>query len=105
MIIAVDFDGTITKEHKYPEVGEIEENTIRVLKKLQEKHVVCLWTCRGGEALEKAVNALKERGVELEWINDTPYSDERRKIIADVYIDDRAFGGITDWNVIEEHLC
>ena len=90
MIIAVDFDGTITKEHKYPEVGEIEDNTIRVLKKLQEKHTICLWTCRGGEALEKAVNALKERDVELEWINDTPYSDERRKIIADLYIDDRA---------------
>ena len=26
-------------------------------------------------------------------------------IAADYYIDDRAFGGITDWDVIEEHLC
>ena len=32
MIIAIDFDGTITKEHKYPEVGEIEERTITILK-------------------------------------------------------------------------
>ena len=39
MIIAIDFDGTITKEHLYPEVGEIEERTIEVLKKLQQKHL------------------------------------------------------------------
>ena len=105
MIIAIDFDGTITKEHKYPEVGEIEERTIEVLKKLQQKHTICLWTCRKGKPLELAVQALKDRGVNIEWINDTPYSDDRRKIIADLYIDDRAFGGITDWDVIEEHLC
>ena len=55
--------------------------------------------------MELAVQALKDRGVNFQWINDTPYSDDRRKIIADLYIDDRAFGGITDWDVIEEHLC
>ena len=27
------------------------------------------------------------------------------KIITDLYIDDRAFGGITNWDVIEEYLC
>lgn len=45
MIIAIDFDGTITKEHRYP------------------------------------------------------------RIAAHYYIDDRAFGGTMDWNIIEEHLC
>ena len=105
MIIAIDFDGTITKEHKYPEVDEIEERTIEVLKKLQQKHTLCLWTCREGKALDAAIKTLKNKGVNIEWINDSPYTTNQRKIIADKYIDDRAFGGITDWDVIEEHLC
>ena len=105
MIIAIDFDGTITKEHRYPEVGEIEEKTIEVLKKLQQKHTLCLWTCREGKALDAAIKTLKNKGVNIEWINDSPYTTNQRKIIADKYIDDRAFGGITDWDVIEEHLC
>ena len=104
-VIAIDFDGTITTDHVYPEVGEIEDRTIEVLKKLKEKHTICLWTCREGKPLQAALDALKKKGVEFEWVNDTPYSDERRKVIADIYIDDRAFGGITDWDVIEEILC
>ena len=45
MIIAIDFDGTITKEHKYPEVGEIEERTIEVLKKLHPDDIKL--NCKG----------------------------------------------------------
>ena len=47
MIIAVDFDGTITYKNAYPDVGEINLKAIDVLKKLQAKgHQLCLWTCR-----------------------------------------------------------
>lgn len=105
MIIAIDFDGTITKDHTYPEIGYIEKRTIEVLKKLQKKHTLCLWTCREGKALTIAVDMLKANGIDIEWINDSPYTTGSRKIVADLYIDDRAFGGITDWDVIEEHLC
>ena len=41
----------------------------------------------------------------FQWINDTHYSDDRRKIIADLCIGDRAFSSITDWDIIEEYLC
>ena len=47
MIIAVDFDGTITYKNAYPEVGEINPRAIEVLRKLQAQgHKLCLWTCR-----------------------------------------------------------
>ena len=106
MIIAIDFDGTMTKDDGvYPEVGTIKPDAIRVLKKLMQKHVCCLWTCRTGSHLQMAIDALKRHEIEFKWINDSPVTDTRRKIIADLYIDDRAFGGITDWDVIEEHLC
>ena len=60
------------------------------------------WTIEHARVL---YNELKNKGVNIEWINDSPYTTNQRKIIADKYIDDRAFGGITDWDVIEEHLC
>ena len=106
MIIAIDCDGTITENDKpYPQVGTIKPEAIPVLKKLMERHTCCLWTCRTGEHLQMAIDALKEHGIVFKWVNDSPVTDTRRKIIADVYIDDRAFGGITDWDVIEEYLC
>ena len=49
MIIAIDFDGTITKEHRYPRIGVVDTKAIEVIKKLKRKHTICLWTCRDGE--------------------------------------------------------
>lgn len=55
MIIAVDFDGTITEPSSKPKTGAIREDVIDVLKRLSKNHKLILWTCREGQDLEEAV--------------------------------------------------
>lgn len=97
-IYAVDFDGVITKEDKFPEIGEI--NTYVIDKLLQLKadgEKLILWTSRNGAPLDRAVNYLKsEFGLEFDAINenipgvvDKFEGPESRKIFADYYIDDK----------------
>lgn len=107
MVIAVDFDGTIV-EHRYPKIGEekpFATETLRML--INERHNLILWTVREGKLLDEAVEWCRKRGVEFWAINrDFPEEDIEknqhfsRKIKADVFIDDRNFGGMVDWGVI-----
>lgn len=106
MIIAVDFDGTIV-EHRYPEIGEERIFAFHTLKKLQEDgHQLILWTYRSGKELNEAVEYCKRNGVEFYAVNknypEEVYNENEasRKIIADIYIDDRNLGGIPQWGEI-----
>ena len=93
LIVAVDFDGTITKTKEYPEVGEINAEAIEVLKALKGKCILCLWTCRAGKELDDAVRVLKEDwDFEFDFINYSPVNTGSPKIVADFYIDDRGIG-------------
>ncbi len=105
MIIAVDFDGTIV-QHKYPEIGIEIPFAIESLIALQkEGHQIILWTYRTGGMLFDAVDYCEKRGLEFYSVNRN-YPEEEfddtisRKIYADLYIDDRNFGGLPDW----EHI-
>jgi len=105
MIIAIDFDGTIV-EHKYPALGKEIPFAIQTLKMLQKKgHQLILWTYRAGRELDDAVEFCRSRGVEFYAINKN-YPEEvfdasiSRKINANLYIDDRNFGGLPDWGEI-----
>lgn len=106
MIIAVDFDGTIV-EHKYPEIGKERLFAFETLKALQnDGHQLILWTIRTGKELEEAVNYCKENGVEFYAINSN-YPEEvfdpettSRKVLVDMYIDDRNLGGLPGWGEI-----
>lgn len=105
MIIAVDFDGTIV-QHKYPEIGNEIPFAIESLIALQkEGHQLILWTYRTEEMLFEAVDFCEIRGLEFYSVNRN-YPEEEfddtisRKIYADLYIDDRNFGGLPDW----EHI-
>lgn len=105
MIIAVDFDGTIV-QHKYPEIGSEIPFAIESLIALQkEGHQIILWTYRIEENLYEAVEYCESRGLEFYSVNRN-YPEEEfddtvsRKIYADLYIDDRNFGGLPDW----EHI-
>lgn len=108
MTIAVDFDGTIV-EHKYPEIGKEKAFAIETLKDLQaEGHKLILWTSREGKLLEDAVAFCKERGLTFYAVN-SQYPEkymfkksEGRKVVADLYIDDRNLGGLPDWGGIYE---
>ena len=55
-----------------------------------------LWTCRAGEALEKAVDWCKEQCLEFDAVNDNLpevielYGNNSRKVSCDYYIDDKS---------------
>ena len=107
--IAIDYDGTITeKDSAYPSAGTIRPEAIRVIKKLKEQgNILCLWTCRSYETktLQIAQNALREKGIEFDYYNESPYTTGSPKIVADIYIDDRMLGGTVNWDWIEKQLC
>lgn len=110
MIIAVDFDGTIVR-HRYPKIGEelpFATETLRIL--IREGHRLILWTVREGKLLDEAIEWCRDRGVEFYAINrDFPEEDATgsgfsRKLKADLFIDDRSFGGLPDWGTIYHRI-
>lgn len=109
-IIAIDFDGTIV-EDKYPDIGKPMIFAFETIKKLQaDGHRLILWTYRTGARLEEAVKFCRENGVEFYAVNKS-YPEEKfdeeetsRKIHADLFIDDRNFGGFPGWGVIYQQL-
>ena len=106
-VIAIDFDGTITKKNCYPDIGEIRPNAIEAIKKIQENNFCFLFTCRQGkplmDALEFLYNAGINIGIESQYDYEIAFG---RKPIADYYIDDRALTsdcvGEVDWYKIEK---
>lgn len=109
LTIAVDFDGTIV-EHKYPAIGKELPFATDTLLALQKKgHKLILWTYRAGKELEEANDFCKKRGLEFYAVNKN-YPEEKwndkisRKILADLYIDDRNFGGMPNWTDIYHTL-
>lgn len=110
MKIAVDFDGTIV-EHKFPRIGNEIPFALDTLKCLyKDGHRLILWTYRSGPLLDEAVKYCKDNGVVLYAVNRS-YPEEvfdetciSRKIDADLFIDDRNFGGMPDWGVIYQTI-
>jgi len=95
-IIAVDFDGTLCFS-KWPELGEPNSPLIEYLKVWRNQgNKLILWTCRAGEALEKAVSWCQDQQLEFDAVNDNltevieMYGNNSRKITCDYYIDDKA---------------
>lgn len=109
LTIAVDFDGTIV-EHEYPRIGKEMLFAFDTLKALRKRgHKLILWTFREGKPLEDAVEYCREQGVEFYAVNKN-YPEERyedmssRKVLADVYIDDRNLGGFPGWSKVWQTL-
>ena len=103
-IFAVDFDGTLIKGNKWPDVdGEPNINLINVLiRERQQGNKVILWTNRTDKPekdeypLRAAVDYCKAAGLEFDAVNEnlpeivTAYGSDSRKVSADRYIDDKA---------------
>jgi len=110
MTIAIDFDGTIVDD-AYPGIGKPKMFAFQTMKKMQEDgHKLILWTYRYGRRLDEAVAFCKENGVEFYAVN-ASYPEEMdgpltvsRKIHADLFIDDRNFGGFPGWGEIYHDL-
>ena len=64
---------------------------------------------RTGKELEEAVEFCKSRGLEF-YAHNSNYPSEvldkalSRKVVADLYIDDRNLGGLPDWGVIYQQI-
>ena len=119
-VIAIDFDGTIATGG-YPDISKAKPlpDAIRVLKRLVEAgYELVLWTCRedvefniNKRYLSDAVEFLKENEVEIKYINETPDFQEfrdkkcsKRKVHADIFLDDRNFPFGFNWKFYEHLL-
>lgn len=114
MIVCVDCDGTLTKENKYPDVGELNLVAINILKRYKAQGgKLILYTCREGKPLYDAIMACREVGLEFDAVNENcvgqfeafkeryPDAIKNRKPYADYYIDDSAwFGRAIDWELV-----
>ena len=100
--IAVDFDGTLVTD-RWPEIGEPNQEVIDyVLEKQKYGAKLILWTSRTGSLLDAAVDWCSEHGIIFDAINSNLPEvisafggRDSRKIIADWYIDDKAFNTIS----------
>jgi hydroxymethylpyrimidine pyrophosphatase-like HAD family hydrolase len=105
LTIAIDFDGTLV-ENAYPKIGKPVIFAFETLKQLQENgHRLILWTYRHGSELNDAIDFCKARDITFYAINKSFPEEEfddtqSRKILADIYIDDRNIGGLMEWGEI-----
>ena len=93
-IVAVDFDGTLSLDSQYPDIGRFNTSLYEALMKLRSiGWSIVLWTCREGKELKEAVEWCKMNGLEFDAINENPshVPFKSRKVVADMYIDDRAY--------------
>ena len=64
-IIAVDFDGTLCYS-KWPDLGEPNQPLIDYLRSQRASgNKLILWTCRAGEALERAISWCRDQQLDL----------------------------------------
>ena len=107
MVIACDFDGCITEKNIFPEIGKVREHAFEAIRHFQELgHKCILWTCRYDQSLIAAKNWLEENNVKMDAYNENIYPLQSRKIVADVYIDDKNVFMVdnVDWYKIEEYV-
>lgn len=94
MVIAVDFDRTLSLDARYPDIGRPNEKLFKwLIEKQANGAKIILWTCRGyGSHLLEAVEWCKEHGLVFDAVNENLDSlgFDSRKIVADLYIDDLA---------------
>jgi hypothetical protein len=112
---AIDFDDTITKGTKFPEIGELRPHADRVLQRIKENGgEIAIWTCRTGHQEQLVKDFLAKHNIAYDSFNDilpserAEWGEGGRKIFAHCYIDDKGLyaqmnGGI-DWLQIEEFI-
>lgn len=96
-VIAVDFDGTLC-ENKWPEIGASRWGTIAWVKAQKQARgaKIILWTNRVGKRLAEAVEWCRKYGIEFDAVNENlpevraAFITDTRKVVADVYLDDKA---------------
>lgn len=102
--IAIDFDGQIVSQ-AYPKVGVLLNGAKETIKKWRyDGHIITINTCRSNQFESDAIEFLKENQIEYDFINENDpilieqYNTDCRKISADLYLDDKNFGGFIGWD-------
>lgn len=110
LLIAVDFDGTIV-EDAFPKIGKLKPFAVETIKMLQKDgHRIILWSYRNGKNLRQAEEFMIKCGIPPYAVNrsypeeSSHPNDVSRKINADIFIDDRNFGGFPGWGEIYQNL-
>jgi len=106
-VVAIDFDGTIV-EHKYPDIGPLKENVIRCIRLLKEMGCyIIITSCRTNSVLYRSLlqRANQAHIMQIFLIeNNIPFDEvddgTQGKVVADVYIDDRAIRFENNWEEI-----
>ena len=63
MVIAIDFDGTLTTENCFPNIAPLRPYAAEAIHNLQAAgHRCVLWTCREGIYLDEAREFLNQNG-------------------------------------------
>ena len=106
MVVAIDFDGTITKDYVFPyNIGTLRDGCKEAIDYIRRNHKVVIWTCRSGDYLAEAVKFLQDNQISYDGINTDIYTKTERKIMADIYIDDKnIFCNEIDWFKIKEYF-
>jgi len=96
IIVAVDFDGTLSGEGKFPEAGEPDVELIAQLRNYKAKYniVIIIFTCRTSQEHISHVKIFcEEHNCPYDKINENYEAlidFGFPKIFADIYVDDRA---------------
>jgi len=114
VIVAVDFDNTITSKDTFPEISALRQGAKRVINTLVTEYGCCILilTCREGESAEAAKQFLHENGIIFMHFNENCqervkyWNWDTRKLGADIYIDDKGFASYNfiDWDRMEYRL-
>lgn len=96
LTISIDFDGTIVEDN-YPLVGKVKLHAVKYIQTLEkEGHVIIINSNREGKYKEDAIKFLKTHKIPFHYFNENDqrlidkYSNDSRKIGADIYIDDKS---------------
>lgn len=103
--VAVDLDGTILTPSTPPDFGRLRPKAKAVIQGFKDKgYRVIIFTVRNDN--DAVGRKLVELGVPYDYINENPDQpkDGSGKVIADVYIDDRAVSADKSWTRIEEEV-
>jgi 8-oxo-dGTP pyrophosphatase MutT (NUDIX family) len=105
---AIDLDGTICEYDGWKgeeHFGELREGVVEGLQRLKDRGwLIIIFTTRGNTGLVEAF--LQENDIPYDHVNENPHqpAGTSGKVIADVYVDDRALDARKPWDEIVEEV-
>lgn len=100
LLLAIDLDGTIADHHLHYDLDRTQprEGAREAMERLwDEGFQLVIWTAR--DDLDEVADWLDEWRIPYDFINEAPNQPtDSRKLVADLYLDDRGLDGRQDWN-------